>query len=169
MSIILVINPNSNPAVTRGFDKELEPLRHQGGPQIICETLEDGPFGIEQTHVESVTLPLACCVTLRTDASAFIITCDSDPGLFIYREVTTKPVLGISKFVELTATTPAHINDLPSKGFIAIGMDADIAIWDPDHLTTLSDNLHDNTCYNPFSGRVITDWPQTVLRRGYHQ
>lgn len=98
MSIILVINPNSNPAVTRGFDEALEPLRFQGGPQIICETLEDGPFGIEtQAHVESVALPLVQRVRERKDVSAFVIACYSDPGLFACREATAKPVLGIAE------------------------------------------------------------------------
>jgi dihydropyrimidinase len=72
----------------------------------------------------------------------------------------------LSKFAELTATAPARIYDLAGKGSIAPGMDADIAIWDPHKVTTLSDALHDNTGYNPFKGRTIKGWPQTVIRRG---
>ncbi|AOO80600.1 dihydropyrimidinase [Bosea vaviloviae] len=74
--------------------------------------------------------------------------------------------LGLKKFVELTATAPARIYDLPGKGSLAIGMDADIAVWDADRKIVLADNLHDNTGYNPFAGRTITGWPETVLRRG---
>lgn len=104
MPSILVINPNSNPEVTRGFDEALEPLRRSNGVQITCETLREGPFGVEtQAHVESVALPLARLVTERPDASAFVIACYSDPGLFVCREVTPKPVLGIAECGLLTA------------------------------------------------------------------
>ena len=45
----------------------------------------------------------------------------------------------LEKFVDLTATAPAKIYNLhPRKGSIAIGADADIAIWDPDREVTLS-------------------------------
>jgi dihydropyrimidinase len=72
----------------------------------------------------------------------------------------------LSRFVDITATAPARIYDLPGKGSVAIGMDADLAIWNPVRKTTLTDVLHDNTGYNPFCGRMITGWPETVLRRG---
>ncbi|MGL4637152.1 MAG: dihydropyrimidinase [Beijerinckiaceae bacterium] len=72
----------------------------------------------------------------------------------------------LSRFVDLTSTAPARIYDLPSKGSIAIGMDADVVLWDANRVTTLTDELHDNTGYNPFCGRTITGWPETVLRRG---
>lgn len=74
----------------------------------------------------------------------------------------------LEKFVELTATAPARIYGLhPRKGAIAVGADADIAIWDPDRVVTLTDDgLHDNVGYNPFAGRRVKGWPETVLRRG---
>jgi Asp/Glu/hydantoin racemase len=101
---ILVINPNSNPAVTQGFEEALEPLRRLGGPTITCETLPEGPFGIEtQVHVDGVAIPLAKLVAKRTEADAFVIACYSDPGLFVCREVTQKPVFGIAECGLLTA------------------------------------------------------------------
>jgi allantoin racemase len=39
---ILVINPNSNPAVTAGLDAALATLRLAGGPSIRCATLAEG-------------------------------------------------------------------------------------------------------------------------------
>lgn len=93
------------------------------------------------------------------------------PGLemrlpVLFDAMVSQGRLGLKKFVELTSTAPAQIYDLPGKGSLAIGMDADIAIWDAARKVTLADNLHDNTGYNPFSGRTITGWPETVLRRG---
>jgi len=63
---ILVINPNSTEAVTRGIDAAMEPLRMNGGPVIECVTLKDGPPGIEsQAHVEQVVGPIGKMVTKR--------------------------------------------------------------------------------------------------------
>jgi dihydropyrimidinase len=80
----------------------------------------------------------------------------------------TKGRLGLEKFVALTATEPAKIYGLhPRKGDIAIGSDADIAIWDPRRTVTLGASLmHDLTGYTPYEGRTVTGWPVTVLSRG---
>ena len=56
---ILVINPNSNEAITEGMAKELQSFNFSDGPEIVCVNLTQGPFGIEsQADVESVKLPL---------------------------------------------------------------------------------------------------------------
>ena len=95
---VLVINPNSNPRVTRGISEALQPLRIAGGPEIECVTLADGPLGIEtQEHVEQVALPLRRMVASRPDAGAFVIACYSDPGLQVCREATPRPVFGIQE------------------------------------------------------------------------
>ena len=44
---ILVINPNSNPAITAGLDAAMTPFRLAGAPPIECVTVPEGPFGIE--------------------------------------------------------------------------------------------------------------------------
>jgi Asp/Glu/hydantoin racemase len=104
---ILVINPNSTTAVTRGIDDALQPLRMAGGPEIEAATLAEGPPGIEtQAHVESVVQPLCRMIAARdNDAAAFVIACYSDPGLYMAREITRKPVLGIAECGILTALT----------------------------------------------------------------
>lgn len=93
---VVVINPNSNRAVTELFSAELEPLRFADGPEIVCETLADGPLGVEsELHVAMVAEPLRKLIVERTDADAFVIACYSDPGLYVCREATPKPVFGI--------------------------------------------------------------------------
>ena len=71
--------------------------------------------------------------------------------------MVSKGRLGLEKFVELTATAPAKIYNLhPRKGSIAVGADADIAIWDPQREVTLSDAMmHDLAGYTPFAGRKL--------------
>jgi allantoin racemase len=101
---IRVINPNSNDAVTRGLDAALEPLRLAGGPEIVCSTLAEGPFGIEtQSDVESVVMPLRRMVEADNASDAFVIACYSDPGLHVCREGTSRPVFGIAECGVLTA------------------------------------------------------------------
>ena len=104
---ILVINPNSTEAVTRGIDEALEPLRMAGGPAIDCVTLKEGPPGVEtQQHVDGVVPHLLSLVSQKeAHYSAFVIACYSDPGLHSLREATRKPVLGISECGILTALT----------------------------------------------------------------
>jgi Asp/Glu/hydantoin racemase len=106
---IRVVNPNSNEAVTRGIDEAVQPLRFDGGPDIVCSTLAEGPFGVEtQEHVESVTLPLRRLVEADNASDAFVIACYSDPGLHVCREGTTRPVFGIAECGVLTALARAE-------------------------------------------------------------
>jgi allantoin racemase len=110
MKKILVINPNSTEAVTRGIDEACAPLRMEGGPAIDCVTLKEGPPGIEtQQHVDGVVAPLLKILRANEETySAFVIACYSDPGLHSLREATRKPVLGISECGILTALTLGH-------------------------------------------------------------
>jgi allantoin racemase len=106
---IRVVNPNSNEAVTRGIDEAVQPLRFDGGPDIVCSTLAEGPFGVEtQEHVESVALPLRRLVETDNASDAFVIACYSDPGLHVCREGTTRPVFGIAECGVLTALARAE-------------------------------------------------------------
>lgn len=106
---ILVINPNSNEAVTEGLRAAVAPLAFPGGPEIVCQTLVEGPFGIEtQEHVERVAIPLRQRVEAENEADAFVIACYSDPGLHVAREGTSRPVFGIAECGVLTALARAE-------------------------------------------------------------
>ena len=101
---IVVINPNSNQAVTDGLAEALAPFQRGDGPAIECLTLAEGPFGIEsQSDSDLVVAPLLDLVKSRPDASAFIIACYSDPGLEACRTVTAAPCFGIQESGVLTA------------------------------------------------------------------
>ena len=117
MSRIRVINPNSNEVVTRNLDAALDALRFADGPEIVCSTLAEGPFGIEtQADVESVVMPLRRLVEADNASDAFVIACYSDPGLHVCREGTARPVFGIAECGVLTALARAG-----RFGVIAIG------------------------------------------------
>ncbi|MBB3995129.1 Asp/Glu/hydantoin racemase [Sulfitobacter undariae] len=105
---IVVINPNSNQAVTDGLDRALAPFRLDGGPEIKCVTLAEGPFGVEsQVHSDQVVLPLVNLLGQHPDASAFVIACYSDPGIDACRSVSPVPVFGIQESGVLTALSRA--------------------------------------------------------------
>ncbi|MEA3022982.1 MAG: allantoin racemase [Alphaproteobacteria bacterium] len=114
---ILVINPNSNTAVTAAIDAAVNPFRFADGPEIACTTLEEGPRGVEtQKDADSVTMPLRRIVEGVTGVDAFVIACYSDPGLHVCREGTSSPVFGIGECAIATALTRGE-----RFGVIAIG------------------------------------------------
>jgi len=74
--------------------------------------------------------------------------------------------ISLPQFVQFTATSHAKTYGLyPRKGTIAVGADADIAIWDPEKKLAV-ESTHDNTGYTPYKGRMLAGWPVTVLSRG---
>jgi dihydropyrimidinase len=74
----------------------------------------------------------------------------------------------LNRFVDLVATTPAKIFGLhPAKGTIAVGSDADLAIWDPNAELTLTQSvLHHAVDYTAYEGMKIRGVPKMVLLRG---
>jgi dihydropyrimidinase len=95
------------------------------------------------------------------------------PGLearlpLLFSEGVSKGRITLHQFVSLTATEPAKIFGLyPRKGTIAVGCDADLAIWDPEQEVTIrATDLHDATDYTPYEGMKVTGWPSIVLSRG---
>jgi len=86
----------------------------------------------------------------------------------LFSEGVKKGRIDLNRFVALTATNPAKIYGLyPQKGTIAIGGDADIAIWDPELTRPIAHvDLHDGVDYSPYEGIEITGWPVTTIVRG---
>ena len=76
--------------------------------------------------------------------------------------------IGPCEFVALTSANPARLFGLyPKKGTLAVGSDADIAIWDAEREVTIrSADLHTLTDYTPYEGMSVTGWPVTTLSRG---
>ncbi|WKZ81807.1 MAG: dihydropyrimidinase [Acidimicrobiia bacterium] len=76
--------------------------------------------------------------------------------------------IGLNRFVELMATTPAKMFGLyPQKGTIAPGTDADIVVFDPNKKHTISvANQHMRVDYSAYEGKELTGKVETVLSRG---
>lgn len=108
MNPLVILNPNSSTAVTAGIDRAVAPLRAWGRP-ILCQTLEQGPLGIESQMQADLTVPhLINAVQNLENAAGFVISCFGDPGLHALRDATDRPVIGIQEAAVMTALTLGH-------------------------------------------------------------
>jgi dihydropyrimidinase len=86
----------------------------------------------------------------------------------LFSEGVSKGRIDINRFVALSSTNHAKQYGLyPQKGTIAIGSDADIALWDPSKKVTITnDILHHGADYTPYEGLEVQGWPVRVILRG---
>ena len=85
----------------------------------------------------------------------------------LFSEGVNKGRITLNQFVALTATNHARTYGLKGKGSIAIGYDADIALWDLHKTATISQSgLHHGADYTPYEGLEITGWPVATMLRG---
>ena len=86
----------------------------------------------------------------------------------LFSEGVVKGRITLNEFVALTATNHAKMYGLaPRKGTIAVGSDADIAVWDPERrMTITAAALHHGADYTPYEGREVTGWPVRTIVRG---
>lgn len=140
----------------------------------------------EQSDVYAVWRALAdgTCDTVGTDHYPHSRAAKLAPGLafdkippgvanletllpMLYSEGVRFGRLEIERLVDVLATTPARLAGLRSKGEVAVGMDADIVLFDPVETRTITASAMHSACdYDPFEGWEITGWPRTVFLRG---
>ena len=86
----------------------------------------------------------------------------------LFSEGVGKGRISLNDFVALTSTNHAKLYGLyPRKGTIAVGADADIAIWDPNVERVIRQkDLHHGADYTPYEGLQVKGWPVRVLLSG---
>jgi Asp/Glu/hydantoin racemase len=103
---VVVINPNSNSAITHSMAMAVDHLNDGNFRQVDCVTLDEGPFGIEsQADVDQVIAPMGELIAANQTADAFVIGCYSDPGIDILRTAESRPIVGIQHAAVETALT----------------------------------------------------------------
>lgn len=148
------------------------PPRDAAAQAAVWEGLRNGTFQVfSSDHApyrfdETGKLPKGAKTTFKDMANGV-------PGLearlpILFSEGVWQGRIDLNQFVALGATNHAKLYGLyPRKGTIAVGSDADIAIWDPQRTVRLGrDMMHDNVGYTPYEGRTVTGWPVTVISRG---
>jgi dihydropyrimidinase len=148
------------------------PPRDHAAQEAVWRGLQNGTFQV----FSSDHAPYRFDETgklLKGDKTTFKDTANGVPGIelrvpLLFSEGVGKGRIDLNRFVALTATNHARLYGLyPKKGTIAVGSDADIAIWDPSRETTVTwDALHDNVGYTPYEGMKLKGWPVTVISRG---
>ena len=85
----------------------------------------------------------------------------------VYSEVVTRRGWGLTKFVDVTSANAARIFGLyPRKGAIAVGSDADLAIFDPNVRRKITAADMHSSDYTPWEGWEVTAWPVMTILRG---
>ena len=146
------------------------PPRDAAAQEAVWQGLKDGVFQVYSSDHAPYRFDQK---TPKGEKTTFKEMANGVPGLeirlpMLFSEGVGKRRLSLREFVALTATNHARMYGLyPQKGTIAVGSDADIAIWDPDKEVTITwPMLHDQVGYTPYEGRTVRGWPETVISRG---
>ena len=148
------------------------PPRDESAQRAVWRGLQNDTFQVFSSDHAPYRFDESGKLAAGKDAS-FKDIANGVPGIelrmpLLFSEGVNAGRIDLNRFVALTSTNAAKLYGLyPRKGTIAVGSDADIAIWDPAKQVTVTYGLlHDNVGYTPYEGRTLRGWPQTVMRRG---
>jgi dihydropyrimidinase len=149
------------------------PPRDKANQEIIWRGLETGVFEVFSSDHAGYRFDDPEGKMKHGREAPFKKVANGVPGLevrtaLLFSEGVGKGRIDLPRFVALTATNAAKLYGLhPRKGTIAVGSDADLAIWDPEKSVTIRQSMiHDAMDYTPYEGMRIKGWPVTTLLRG---
>ncbi|MEV8148111.1 amidohydrolase family protein [Arthrobacter sp. NPDC080073] len=74
--------------------------------------------------------------------------------------------MSMERAIELTSTNAARRFNLPNKGHVSIGADADLVILDEGERVVRANELHSAVDYSPYDGYVLKTWPSATVVGG---
>ncbi|MXR40170.1 dihydroorotase [Halobaculum sp. WSA2] len=145
------------------FGRMNPPLRSEERRKAVFERVADGTVDIVATDHAPHT---------RAEKDASVRDAPSGvPGVetmlpLLLREVR-EGTLDLERVRDLVAANPAAIFDVPGKGRVAEGADADLVLVDLDSTREIrGDDLHSKCGWTPFDGREAV-FPELTLVRGH--
>jgi dihydropyrimidinase len=138
----------------------------------VWEGLKDGTLGLYSSDHAPYRFDASGKLP-HGDATTFKQMANGVPGIelrmpLLFSEGVMAGRLTINEFVAVTATNHARMYGLAHcKGNLAVGLDADLALWNPEREVTVGTAmLHDEVGYTPYEGKRLRGWPELVMSRG---
>ena len=149
------------------------PSRGPDGKQPLWDMVRQGTLDVISSDHSPFSYGTTRGKRLNGDNASFRDIPNGIPGAgtrlpLMFSEGVVKGNIDVNLFVRLTATNPARMMGLyPRKGNIAIGFDADLALWDPKRKVTITNDMMQHAIdYTPYEGMEITGWPMATVLRG---
>ena len=149
------------------------PPRDKDNQEVIWQGLRNGVFQVFSSDHAPTRYNDPKGKMIRGTGAGFRYVPNGVPGIetrlpLLFSGGVMEKRIDLCDFVALTATNPAKLYGLyPRKGSIAIGADADLALWDEKREVTITnDMLHHAVDFTPYEGTVVKGWPVLVLSRG---
>ncbi len=142
-------------------------LKPPGHQEVLWEGLADGRLTTLATDEYTTSFAVKMAGTdLETTPGGHVGI--ETRGTIGFSEGHAKGRLTLERFVDVFSANPAKLMGLyPRKGAIAVGSDADLAIWDPDAERTIAlGDLHHDSDYSPWEGWQVRGWPVATVLRG---
>lgn len=155
---------------------------HDDGPLFVAQP----PLRMSQdTEALWAGLASGSIDTVGSDHAPWTRALKMDPNLDLFRlrpgvadletmlpmlfsEGVLKGRITAERFVAVTATNAAKLFGLyPRKGAVAVGSDADLAIWETRRPRTVRGaEMFSRAGHTVYEGREVQAWPHTTIRRG---
>ncbi|TYQ10734.1 UNVERIFIED_ORG: allantoinase [Gordonia westfalica J30] len=142
------------------------PIREAGNRELLWEGLLDGTIDcIVSDHSPST-------IDLKDPENgdfgvAWGGVASLQLGLSLIWSEAKKRGIGLPQVIEWMASRPADLAGLPSKGRIALGCDADFAVFEPESAQIVDVNrLHHKNAISPYDGRALAGVVKGTWVRG---
>ena len=149
------------------------PLRERPNLAALWEGLADGSLDVLSSDHAPYRLDDPAGKAVNGTDAPFTRIPNGVPGLetclpVVFSEGVGRGRITLEQFAAVSATNAARIYGLyPRKGVIAVGADADLAVWDPELEATVTNaRLHHRMDYTAFEGMRVRGWPVVTMSRG---